>query len=264
MFFDKKIIKKIWIASLLCSLLTSCSHTIYYYATKDYYGILKRDKLTFFHSGNILDIDTDHLYRVYNENNGLNNINVDSLVSFLNEEIKKKGEGPFYSFEEKVKVNLIENGIIYEHSAPIQIDTFKLDVGVYQNNKKLPFPKYFINSNAAFNQIGAPLKYFKNNFALQYVKDSLFLYSDQEIERIYIFHLYPTIYNPSDNFEKVLDTASYSNPIILGISATSGVPVYAATSKTLYEDNHFIESMNCYNWIKIKGVSRKKLELLLR
>src|SRR5690554_6376039 len=137
MFFYKKIIKKIRIASLLCSLLTSCSHTIYYYATKDYYGILKRDKLTFFHSGNILDIDSDHLYIVYNENNALNNSNVDSLVSFLNEEIKKKGEGPFYNFEEKIKVNLIEKGIIYEHSAPIQIDTFKLDVGVDRKSTRL-------------------------------------------------------------------------------------------------------------------------------
>src|SRR5690554_5038264 len=249
---------------LIFSLLMSCKSVVYYYERKDFFGILEKDELTYYYSGYMREFDSDHFFNVYEETNGWQMTDLDSLVKVLNAENKEKGHGPFYNFEEKIKVNLIEKGIIYEHSDPKQIDTFKLEIGVYQNNKKLPFPKYFINSNAAFNQIGAPLKYFKNNFALQYVKDSLFHYSDQEIEKIHIFYLYPTIYSPGNDFEKVLDTASYSNPIILGISSTSGVPVYAATSKTLYEDKHFIESMNCYNWIKIKGVSRKKLELLLR
>src|SRR5690554_2099439 len=262
MFFYKKIIKKIWIASLLCSLLTSCSHTIYYYATKDYYGILKRDKLTFFHSGNILDIDTDHLYRVYNENNGLNNINVDSLVSFLNEEIKKKGEGPFYNFEEKIKVNLIEKGIIYEHSDPKQIDTFKLEIGVYQNNKKLPFPKYFVSPIASFDDAGN-LKRFKNNFVVEYVKDSISYFSDQYFEKMHIFYFYPTIYSNTSH-EEILDTSTLSTPIVVGISSVNGVPLYTGTSMPYHEGVFNIQSMACYTWIEINGITRKKIKLLLR
>jgi|SRR5690625_3714259 len=255
--------KKILYFLFFFCLIVSCESAVYYYENKDFYGILKKNELTYYYSGYMREFDSDRFFKVYEETNGWQMLDLDSLAKALNAENKEKGNGPFYSFEERVKVNLIDNGIIYEHLESRQIDTFKLNKRVYQNNKKLPFPKYFINSSATFNQ-GAPLKHYKNNFALQYVKDSLFHYSDQEIEIVHIFYLYPRIYSPGGGFEKLLDTSSYSNPIIVGISSTSGVPVYAATSKTFYDENHFIKSINCYNWIKIKGVSRKKIELLLR
>lgn len=245
---------------LMCIMLTSCKSTIYYYEGQGFYGIVKKDELTYFNIGSMRKFDSDYFFKTYQETNGWQRIDLDSLVRVLNEMNKEKG--PLYSFEEKVKVNLFENGIVYEHSEPKKIDTFKLEKGTYQNNRKLPFPKYFISSSAVFNQ-GAMLKDFKNNFAVQYTKDSLFHYADQEIEKVHMFYLYPSIYSPGRGYEKVLDTSLYSNPIILGISSTSGVPVYAATTKTFFKDDYFIESMKCYNWAKIRGVSRKKIKTIL-
>jgi|SRR5690554_29140 len=252
---------KILIILLLSIVLLSCSSTIYYYEGKDYYGVMDRNELTFYSIGSLREFDSQLYYDIYQETNGWKFLDLDSLVKVLNEENKEKQ--PIYRFEEKVKINLFENGIIYEHSEPKQIDTFRLVKKTYQNNIKLPVPKYLISSSAVFNQ-GAFLKQFKNNFAVQYVKDTLFHFIDQEIERVHIFYLYPSIYSPGRGYEKVLDTSLYSNPIILGISSKSGVPLYAATTKTFFNDDHFIESLKCYNWVKIKGVSRKKLELLLR
>lgn len=159
-----------------------------------------------------------------------------------------------------MNIHVINNGIIYSHID--QIDTFKIEKGIYQKDKKLPISSIFINSSATFN-IGGTRRNYRNNYTVQYIKDSLYSYLDQEVERIHIFHLYPIIFR-SEGSERIIDSSEFSNPLILGVSAKNGIPVYAATTKTFFKEPHLIESMECYNWIKVRGISRKKLEHILR
>src|SRR5690554_287099 len=247
---------------LIFSLLMSCKSVVYYYERKDFFGILEKDELTYYYSGYMREFDSDHFFNVYEETNGWQMTDLDSLVKVLNAENKEKGHGPFYNFEEKIKVNLIEKGIIYEHSDPKQIDTFKLEIGVYQNNKKLPIPKYYVSPIASFDDAGN-LKRFKNNFVVEYVKDSISYFSDQYFEKMHIFYFYPTIYSNTSH-EEILDTSTLSTPIVVGISSVNGVPLYTGTSMPYHEGVFDIQSMACYTWIEINGITRKKIKLLLR
>ncbi|MBW7867306.1 MAG: hypothetical protein H3C31_03155 [Brumimicrobium sp.] len=254
--------KKIWVTLFVCGVLTSCSRTVYYFSGD--YGFFKKNGLTYFISEGILEVTNDHLYQVYEERNGLNNINIDSLLSILNIEIKEKGVQPSSRILKRVKINKIKNGIVFQHEGLGYIDTFKLDIGTYQYDRKLPFPKSVIVSSAVFNQ-GFTLKFYEDNFTVQYVKDTVFHYVFNESEKVHMFYLYPSLYSSyASKQKKVVDVSEYSDPIILGLSSTNGVPVYVATTKTYFDDDRFVESLKCYKKLKIRGVSRKKLELLLR
>ncbi|MBW7867305.1 MAG: hypothetical protein H3C31_03150 [Brumimicrobium sp.] len=205
------------------------------------------------------ELNTNLRFTVYSEEGDrLRLINGDSLMETFKTENKEMKKLSFFDF--KVKVNKVEDGIVYKYMKSKQIDTLKLEKGVYQYNKKLPIPAYFVFPIAIFNDEGR-LRNFGSNFVGEYVKDSISFFADQYYEKMYIFHFYPTIY--SDNNEEVLDTSALSTPIVIGISSVNGVPLYSGITMHYHEDILQIPSMACYTWLKIIGVTRKKMELIL-
>lgn len=267
----RKSMRKVLVSFLVCFIVSSCSTRVYYYYEQptNYrdvmmgrgYVILKGNKLKYSklnHQGRFND---DYHFVVYEEEtNRLKLINADDTVATFKDANKKLKETYFSNFE--VKVIRVGDEIVYKYSNLKLIDTFRLENGVFQYNKKLPIPKYYVSPIASFDDAGN-LKRFKNNFVVEYVKDSISYFSDQYFEKMHIFYFYPTIYSNTSH-EEILDTSTLSTPIVVGISSVNGVPLYTGTSMPYHEGVFDIQSMACYTWIEINGITRKKIKLLLR
>lgn len=246
----KLFIIRIFVLILLVVLFSNCTKTIYYYNAGEYYGIKQGKTFQYYYPGRKYSLSMRY-QKLYNETNGFSNLNLDSIAQIITKESLFLAPPTSLKFDIKIRKNMV----IYIYSN--KIDTIKFVKNKYQTDKKLPFITVIFSPSIMVN--GRRLVNFRNKYSVRYIQDSLFFFKNHPMEKIHILHFYPTSYLGGLK----IDSTNFKNPVILGISARTGVPVYILTKKRFTTKYGTYTTMNCIDYTKVR-CSLKKLKTILK